>query len=114
MGSLYVIILFVFIIVFNSEFFNKHFNYPFNPSFRNNLVYTEAFHTIHNNDDLAISGFNGIFQNANSQYEKQIDSISLRHGSKTCSDTMLSNSMGYLCLTSDELNLLKTRGGNDI
>lgn len=118
MGSYFVMVLFLFIIVFNmnfNKFFNYTYPYNFNPSFRNNLInINEGFKSDNNNNDLAISGFNGVFQNANSHYKKQIDSISLRHGSKTCSDTMLTNSMGYVCLTSDELKLLKTRGGNDV
>lgn len=117
MGSYIVIVLFLFIIVFNmnfDKFLNYTYPYNFNPSFRNNLININEGFKSNNNNDLAISGFNGVFQNANSNYKKQIDSISLRHGSKTCSDTMLTNSMGYVCLTSDELKSLKTRGGNDV
>lgn len=116
MNAFFVILLFVFIILLSSNIieYNNFFPSNFNTSFRNTLLdFNEGFQD-GNKHDLAVSGFNGIFKDANGNYKNQIDSISLRHGSKTCPDTMLTNSMGYLCLTNDEMNLLKTRGGNDI
>ena len=115
MNAFFLILLFVFIILLSSniiEYNNNFLTSNYNTSFRSTFL-NEGFEN-DNKHDLAVSGFNGIFKDANSNYKNQIDSISLRHGSKTCPDTMLTNSMGYVCLTSDELNLLKTRGGNDI
>lgn len=116
MNASFVILLFVFIILITSNIieYNDFFPSNYNTSFRKTFLnFNEGFQN-DNKHDLAVSGFNGIFKHANGNYKTQIDSISLRHGSKTCSDTMLTNSMGYVCLTNDELNLLKTRGGNDI
>ena len=116
MNAFFLILLFVFIILLSSNIieYNNNFLTSYNTSFRSTFLNLNEGFQNDNKHDLAVSGFNGIFKDANSNYKNQIDSISLRHGSKTCPDTMLTNSMGYVCLTSDEMNLLKTRGGNDI
>ena len=83
--------------------------------FRNVKSYEEGLENIDNKDyshDMAIDGFKGIYKKANSEYNN-IDSISLRKGSKSCLDSGMTNSMGYLCISQEDLNLLKSRGGND-
>tara|TARA_B100000524_G_scaffold105313_1_gene50836 strand:+ start:2006 stop:2350 length:345 start_codon:yes stop_codon:yes gene_type:complete len=109
-----IIWLFLIIIIINILILNKNEIKAAN-IFRNLKSYEEGLENIDNkdyNNDATVYGFKGIYKKANSDYSK-IDNISLRKGNKTCIDTRMTNSMGYLCLSQEELNLLKSRGGND-
>jgi len=58
-----------------------------------------------------VEGFHGL-QSAAYVEEKPIDIYSQKKGSMECPANPYSNSKGYLCMTEGEINLLKTRGGN--
>lgn len=115
MQTTIIVVLFLVLII-TSVLINMKDNglIYFNSSFRSNFL-KEGFENDDNqlNEDLAIDGFKGIYQSTKSKH-KQIDKISLRKGNKDCIDSGLTNSMGYLCLSLEDSNLLKTRGGNDI
>jgi hypothetical protein len=58
-----------------------------------------------------IEGFQGL-QTAPYAEEKPIDIYSQTKGDMECPANPYSNSKGYLCMNEGEINLLKTRGGN--
>jgi hypothetical protein len=58
-----------------------------------------------------IEGFEGL-QSAAYSEEKPIDIYSQAKGTMECAPNPYSNSKGYLCMSEGELNLLRTRGGN--
>ena len=59
-----------------------------------------------------LTGFDGLFAAPEIQPAKPIDVFSDTPGSATAPPISLSNSMGYLQMTKDQLGLLSTRGGN--
>ena len=58
-----------------------------------------------------VEGFHGL-QSAAYAEEKPIDIYSQNKGAMDCPPNPYSNSKGYLCMSEGEINLLKTRGGN--
>jgi len=63
------------------------------------------------NTTAKVEGFQGL-QSAPFVEEKPIDIYSQNKGSNDCPPNPYSNSKGYLCMSEGEINLLKTRGGN--
>jgi len=59
-----------------------------------------------------LTGFDGLFTAPEMQPANAIDVFSNTPGSATAPPISLSNSMGYLQMTKDQLGLLSTRGGN--
>jgi len=59
-----------------------------------------------------LTGFDGLFTAPEMQPANTIDVFSNTPGSATAPPISLSNSMGYLQMTKDQLGLLSTRGGN--
>lgn len=64
-------------------------------------------------DDYKDSWFKKTFKNTKSSYNKGIETFSLCKGSKNCPDYGYTNCEGNLCLSTDDIKMLKTRGGND-
>jgi hypothetical protein len=58
-----------------------------------------------------VEGFEGL-QSAPYADEKPIDIYSQNKGAMDCPPNPYSNSRGYLCMSEGEINLLRTRGGN--
>ena len=67
-----------------------------------------------NQDCKKVSGFDGqgVFCNPQSNYENKIDIYSEAEGSLQCGGNGYYNSKGGLCLNENQVNQLRTRGGN--
>ena len=61
-------------------------------------------------DDGFLPGFDGIYQSPN--VDNAIDIFGDTKGDINCTKTNLSNSTGFLCLNTNQVNMLQTRGGN--
>jgi len=59
-----------------------------------------------------LTGFDGLFSAPEIQAAKPIDVFADTPGSVTAPPVSLSNSMGYLQFSKDQIQLLSTRGGN--
>lgn len=120
-ATIIIVSLFIIIVLLNSVSSLK-INWAFfydTQLFRKFFPYDEGFTIKHPQDnedeppDVFLNTYNTIFKNAKSSYSKGIETFSLTKGCKSCPDKRYTNCDGNLCLSTDDITLLKTRGGND-
>ena len=127
--TLLIVLLFLLILALNSiNSLKGHWAFFYDTQlFRKFFPFDEGFTIKHPHDDendqpdISIPGFDDYkdtwfkktFKNTKSSYNKGIETFSLCKGSKTCPDYGYTNCDGNLCLSTDDIKMLKTRGGND-